>query len=115
MFAGLVAGVALIAAAVSAPASAQAQVSAQIGRIDAAGLVGHVGVDLDGGSALAYEIVRYWDAAGQIDDFAVPGSPAWARFEFYPDSHAYDPWTLSVGGAHVHRERVNGPELVDDG
>ena len=101
--------------AVSAPASAQVQLTAQIGRVDASGLVGHVGIDLDGGSALAYEIVRYWDAAGQIDDFAVPGSPAWARFEFYPDSHAYDPWTLAVGGAHIHREQSMGPNWLTIG
>jgi hypothetical protein len=114
--AGLVAGAGVIAASVvSAPASAQVQLTAQIGRVDASGLVGHVGIDLDGGSALAYEIVRYWDAAGQIDDFAVPGSPAWARFEFYPDSHAYDPWTLAVGGAHIHREQSMGPNWLTIG
>jgi hypothetical protein len=113
--AGLVAGAALIAAPGSAPASAQVQPSAQIGRVDAAGLIGHVGVDLDGGPAPAYEIVLYWDAAGQIDDFAVQGSPAWARFEFYPDSHAYDPWTLDVGGAHVHRDPSMGPNWLTMG
>ena len=112
----LVAGAGVIAAsAVSAPASAQVQLTAQIGRVDASGLVGHVGIDLDGGSALAYEIVRYWDAAGQIDDFAVPGSPAWARFEFYPDSHAYDPLTLAVGGAHLHRDQSMGPNWLTIG
>ena len=113
--AGLVAAAAVIAAAVPAVASAQVQVSAQIGRVDASGLVGHVGVDLDGGSVLAYEIVRYWDAAGQIDDFAVPGSPTWARFEFYPDSHVYDPWTLTTGGVHVHRDQSMGPNWLTIG
>ncbi|HEX4984079.1 MAG TPA: hypothetical protein VFV63_20415 [Ilumatobacteraceae bacterium] len=113
--AGLVAWAAFVAVAVSAPASAQVELSGQIGRVDAAGLVGHVGVDLDGGPAPAYEIVRYWNAAGQLDDFAVPGSPAWARFEFYPDSHAYDPWTLAVGGAHIHRDVSMGPNWLTIG
>ena len=58
-------GAAIIAAAVPALASAQVELTAQIGTVDASGLVGHVGIDLDGGTVLAYEIVRYWDTAGR--------------------------------------------------
>jgi hypothetical protein len=81
---------------------------AQIGQIDAGGLIGHIGIDLDGGQPVGYDLVAYWSANGNIDDVAIPGSPAWVRFELYPASHAYDPWTLDVGGAHLQRDPSMG-------
>lgn len=93
----------------SSPTSAST--TATIARVHAGGLGGHVGIDVPGGSPI-YQSYHYWQRDGSIPPIPIQGSPAWVRFEFYPDTrpgrHDYDPWTMEVGGVHVERHRTDG-------
>jgi hypothetical protein len=89
------------------PSSPAAAATASV-TIDAGGLDGLLGIDL-AGSGPTYEWWGLWDGSGRLSS-----TPSFAstsqrvRFEFYPGGHigvqdGYDPWALSVGGAHVER------------
>jgi hypothetical protein len=80
-------------------------VSAAATHIDAGGLPGHVGVDYGTGQYASYFL---WDSQGNMStacpappyDCNAHGGPG-ARYEFYPNSDRYDPWTLDVGSVHL--------------
>lgn len=109
---------ALAAGAAGIPSGPVEASAATITRVHAGGYGGHVGIDVPDGSPI-YQSYHYWQRDGSIGSIPIQGSPAWVRFEFYPDTepgrHDYDPWSMDVGGVHVERHRSDGPAWLQLG
>ncbi len=105
---GFVATAALVlgTVATSGPGTPAQAAGGSITQVWSSGHAGHVGIDLGSAPGAPYENennLLFWDTNGSAGSFSVPNGETKVRFEFYPDSHDYDPWTMNVGGAHVER------------